>query len=63
VDDRNAPIVASASFLLAVQLIGSPSISHELAVRATRQVDMTTEASPAVSLAVAAVSPFTTAFE
>jgi hypothetical protein len=37
--------------LLTVQFTGSPPVSHDLAVTATRQVDMATEGAPAIIVA------------
>ncbi len=39
--------------LLAVQLIRSLPVAHDLAVWATRQVEMTTEGTPAVIVLIA----------
>jgi hypothetical protein len=49
--------------LWAVQAIGSLPVADELAVWVTRQVDMTTEGTPAVVVAVAAASRSAMAFE
>jgi hypothetical protein len=63
VDDPKRPNRGERLALLAVQLIRSLPDSHELAVWATRQVDMATEATPAGIVAVAAASRSTMAFE
>ena len=63
VDDPERPDRGERLALLAVQLIRSLPVAHELAVWATRQVDMTTEGTPAVIVAVAAASRSTMAFE
>ena len=63
VDDPKRSDRGERLALLAVQLIGSLPVAHELAVWATRQVDMATEGTPAVIVAVAAASRSTMAFE
>jgi hypothetical protein len=63
VDDPKRSDRGERLALLVVQLIGSLSVAHELAVWATRQVDMTTEGAPAAIVAVAAASRSTMAFE
>ena len=63
VDDPKGPNRGERPALLPVQLIRSLPDSHELAVWATRQVDMATEATPTVIVAVAAASRSTMAFE
>jgi hypothetical protein len=49
--------------LLAVQLIRSNPVAHDLAVWTTRQVDMATEGTPAVIVGIAADSRSTMTFE
>jgi hypothetical protein len=63
VDDPERADRGERLALLAVQLVGSLPVAYELAVWATRQVDMTTEGTPAVIVAVAAASRSTIAFE
>jgi hypothetical protein len=63
VDDPKRPNRGERLALLAVQLIRSLPVAHELAVRATRQVDMATEGTPAMIVAVAAASRSMMAFE
>jgi hypothetical protein len=63
VDDSERPDRGERLALLAIQLIGSLPVAHELAVWAARQVDMATEATPAVIVAVAAASRSMMAFE
>jgi hypothetical protein len=63
VDDPKRPDRRERLDLLAVQLIGPLPVSHELSVRATRQVDVTTEGTAAFIIAVAADSRSPVAFE
>jgi hypothetical protein len=63
VDDPERPDRGERLALLAVQLMGSVPDPHELAVWATRQVDVTTEGTPAVIVAVADASRSTMVFE
>jgi hypothetical protein len=63
VDDPERPDRCERLALLSVQLIGSLPVAHELAGWATWQVDLASEATPAVIVAVAAASRSTMAFE
>jgi hypothetical protein len=63
VDDPKRPDRGERLALLAVQLIGSLPVAHELAASAARQVEMATEGTPAVIVAVAADSRSMMAFE
>jgi hypothetical protein len=63
VDDPKRPNRGERLALLPVQLIRSLPAAHELPVWAARQVDMTTEGTSAVIVAVAATSRSMMAFE
>jgi hypothetical protein len=63
VDDPKRSDRGERLTLLAVQLIATLPVAHELAVWATRQVEMATEGTPAVIIAVATDSRTTLALE
>jgi hypothetical protein len=63
VHDPKRPNRGERLALWAVQLVGSLPLSHEFAACATRQVDMTTEGTLAVIVAVAADPRSTMALE